>query len=95
MRTKPVEKAPLETPKVDRVQLDRVDWIIITEDNYLEVFERLRKRGKTVVLFALTDKGYENLSVNMAKIKKLVQQQRVIIIAYKKYYKNSNPQNKK
>jgi hypothetical protein len=38
-----------------------------------------------VVLYAITDDGYKNLSLNMADIIKLVKQQKAIIAAYEKY----------
>ena len=38
------------------------------------------------MIFGLNDKGYENMSVNMAKILALIEQQKSIIGAYKSYY---------
>ena len=48
----------------------------------------LEKKGYETVIFGLTDKGYEILALNMAKIKQLTSQQRAKIEAYEKYYKS-------
>jgi hypothetical protein len=37
-------------------------------------------------LFALTDKGYEKLSLNFADIRNKLAEQRQIILSYKDYY---------
>jgi len=84
--TRPVPKPELVLPTADPIKARPVEWIIITEDNYQEVFDRLKKEGKNVVLFGLTDAGYENLSLNLNDIRTHIQQKNVIIIAYQNYY---------
>ena len=86
---KPVERPSLELPKADELNLKEVDWIVVTEDNYQEVFDKIRSSGRPVALFALTDKGYENISVNFSAIRSYIQQQQAIILAYKNYYEKS------
>lgn len=88
--TKSLEKVPLTLPPVDKINLDKIDWIIVTEKNFKEVFADLDRKNFDPVIFGLSDRGYESLSVNTAKIKKLVEQQRLIIIAYEEYYKKTN-----
>lgn len=87
---KPVEKPELVLPNADRIQTRDVKWIVITPDNYEEVFNQLAKEGKQVVLFAVTSDGYENLALNMSDIRAYIQQQQAIIIAYEGYYLKSN-----
>lgn len=86
----PLERVPLDLPPVDVLKLDDVNWIIVTEENVQSVWEDLEKKKYSVVIFGLTDKGYEDLSVNVAKLKKLVQQQKAVIAAYKKYYEQTD-----
>ena len=88
--TKSLEKVPLTLPPVDKINLDKIDWIIVTEKNFKEVFADLDRKNFDPVIFGLSDRGYESLSVNTAKIKQLVEQQRLIIIAYEEYYKKTN-----
>ena len=42
------------------------------------------------MVFGVSDAGYESMSLNLAKIRQLVEQQRAVIIAYKQYYVNQN-----
>lgn len=87
---KPVEKPELVLPYADPIKTRDVQWIIITPDNYEQVFSELQKSGSPVVLFGLTSKGYENLSLNIGDIRAYIQQQKAIIVAYEGYYKESN-----
>ena len=48
----------------------------------------LQKKGYETVIFGLTDKGYEILALNIAKIKQMTTQQKATIEAYDKYYKS-------
>ena len=89
---------PIEVKNVaqDKVQLNlkepspleprKVEWFVITPDNAEEIFAELEKKKYDVVLFGLTDDGYENLSLNMAEIRAYILKQRSIINAYKEYY---------
>ena len=42
------------------------------------------------MVFGVSDAGYESMSLNLAKIRQLVEQQRAVIIAYKQNYVNQN-----
>ena len=85
----PVDKPELTLPNADEVNLRDVEWRLVTEDNFDSQIEEIRESGRPVVFFALTDKGYENLSLNISDIRALVQQQEAIIAAYKNYYTES------
>jgi len=84
----PAEKPTLTLPEVDTFTQRGVKWIIVTPDNVNNVFKDLEESNTDVVLFALTDSGYENLTLNVADTIKLLQQQRAIIAAYKQYYES-------
>jgi Cys-tRNA synthase (O-phospho-L-seryl-tRNA:Cys-tRNA synthase) len=86
----PVEKPELALPDADEVRMREIEWFIITEDNYEEVFTKLKESGNVVVLLGLTSTGYENLSLNLSDIRAFVQQQQAIIKAYKGYYLKSD-----
>ncbi len=87
---KPVDKPELVLPYADPIQTRDVQWVVITPDNYEEVFAKLAKTGQPIVLFGLTDSGYENLALNLSDIRAFIQQQQAIIVAYEGYYKQSN-----
>lgn len=84
--TVPVEKPDLVLPSVDEFNARNVEWIVITPENINTVWADLQDSGESVVIFALTADGYQAISLNMADIIKLVQQQKAIIAAYQKYY---------
>lgn len=84
--SKPVEKTPLNIQPPDPLKLKPIAWYVITKDNAAEVFAELEKSGEDVVLFGLTDTGYQNLSLSFAEIRNFISTQRNIILQYKQYY---------
>jgi hypothetical protein len=87
---KPIEKPQLVLPKADAVNMRKIEWVLLTPDNFQEEVDKFKTSGRPVVFFALTDQGYENLGLNFSDIRALVQQQQAIILAYKNYYEASN-----
>ena len=88
--TSPVQKPELTVPNADQLNLRDVRWVVITKDNFQEKTQELFRNGEPVVFFALTDEGYENISMNFSSIRAFIQQQKAIIVAYENYYKNAN-----
>jgi hypothetical protein len=89
--SKPAERPVLVLPNVDEFNARELEWITITPDNINNVFADLQDENKQVVLIAITPEGMQNLTLNMADLLKLVQQQKQIIAAYKKYYEETQP----
>jgi len=83
---KPIDKPTLTLPPVDELNMRKLEWIVINEDNVDAVMERLQSEGKAFALYALTGEGYGNLGLNFSDIRALVQQQQAIIAAYEGYY---------
>ena len=81
-----VAKTPLNLEQPTPIETLDVEWYVINENNYKEVFDKITAEGRKPVLFALTDKGYEALSVNYADLRKHILAQHEIIIQYKEYY---------
>ena len=84
--TKPIERPSLVVPKIDPIKQKDIEWIVITEENAEEVFERLRKMKVDVALLGVTDKGYEALSLNFAETQRIIRQYKAVIAAYEAYY---------
>ena len=79
------EALDLEMPAP--LELQDVDWIIITKENAEEVFEKIKnEKNGDYALFAVTDTGYEKLALNFADIRNKLAEQRQIILSYKEYY---------
>ena len=85
----PVEEVPLSPPAVRKLELQDINWFIVTPENIDEVFAKLKDQRKDVVLFGLTDDGYKAISLNLGQIRELIAQQQAIIEAYKEYYKET------
>jgi len=80
----------LDLPLLTPLQLDGVQWSIITENNYKEIFAKLKDQGYQPILFSLNEAGYEKLSINMTKIRGHMAQQKAVIAALKSYYNISD-----
>ena len=87
---KPVDKPELVLPDADGIRMKDVEWVLITPENFEEKVAEIEATGRPVVFFALTDEGYENISLNFSSIRAYIQQQQAIIAAYENYYKNAN-----
>ena len=86
IKTKAVERTRLNLSDPAPIQAREIQWVIITKDNAQEVFKRLEEKGVDIVLFGLTDDGYEQLALTMAELRNYIAQQKTIIIKYKDYY---------
>ena len=86
---KPVDKPTLTLPPVDEINMRRVEWIVINENNIDEVMQRMKDEGKAFAFYALTGDGYSNLGLNFSDIRALIQQQQAIIVAYENYYQKA------
>lgn len=80
-------------PKPDVLNLRDIEFIVVTPENAEEVFANL---NTDKALIALTDEGYEKLSLNIGDIRALVQQYKTIISVYEKQWDEAvenNPEN--
>jgi len=84
--TTPVEKPALNIQMPDGVHISPIKWFVITPENSKSVFKRVEKSKSDLVLFGLTDDGYQNLSSNYAEMLKYIIEQKTIIKQYQNYY---------
>lgn len=83
------KREPLALADPKPLDLQDIEWIIITKDNADEVFEKIKNdKNGDYALFALTDNGYEKLALNFADIRNKIAEQRQIILSYKDYYES-------
>jgi hypothetical protein len=90
---KPIE---VQTKAVERTRLNLADpaplkgrelsWIVVTPQNVDEVWKKLKEENTDLVLFAVTDDGYEQLALTMAELRNFIASQKAIIVKYKEYY---------
>lgn len=84
--TVPAQKTALALKDPDPIKTRAVQWFVITPENAESVFAELQKKKYSLVLFGLTDDGYENLSLNIAEIRAYMTEQKAIVEAYREYY---------
>ena len=80
----PREKLNLNTPTP--LELENLRWIIITSKNADEVFKKLEEQGIDPVLWGLTDKDFELLAKNFARIRNQLKITNDLLDKYKEYY---------
>ena len=78
-----------DDPTIEFLSPVPVEWmdmeiVIITPGTSDAEFEKLDVEER--VYFAVTDKGYEAMSINFAELKRYIKDQKNIIIAYKTYF---------
>jgi hypothetical protein len=91
VQKKAVERTPLNLADPQPLKPSSPNWIIITPANAEQVWAELKKKNADLVLFALTDDGYEELAVDMAQIRTFIAQQREVIVKYREYYEPRKP----
>jgi hypothetical protein len=72
------------------LELNDPGFVVVTPDNVDEVFKTLRNEGSDPVIIGLTDRGYEKLSIDFARIRQHINTQRNILLQYKEYYEDSS-----
>ena len=82
----PREKLNLNSPKP--LELENLRWIIITSNNAEEVFKKLEEQGIDPVLWGLTDKDFELLAKNFARIRNQLKITNDLLDKYKEYYES-------
>ena len=81
-----VEREKLNLDKPTPLELENLRWIIITSNNADEVFKKLEEQGIDPVLWGLTDKDFELLAKNFARIRNQLKITNDLLDQYKEYY---------
>ena len=83
---KQVEREKLNLNKPTPLQIEQLEWIIITSNNAEEVFKKLEEQGIDPVIFGLTDKDFQLLAKNFARIRNHLKVTNDLLDKYKEYY---------
>ena len=92
VQTVEVEKRiPLQTnPK--QLQFNDVYWHVVTEANFDEFIEKFKKEhGEAWVFYAVSVRSYESMALNLAELKRYIEQQKQIIVYYEEAIKPKQP----
>ena len=82
------KKLPLSIANPSPLELDHIQWIIVTEENIEEVWQLLRDKNEGVALFALRHGDYERLALNIKDIRAQLGEYIVILKKYREYYES-------
>ena len=67
-------------------------WHVVTEANFDEFIEKFKKEhGEAWVFYALSVRSYESMALNLAELKRYIEQQKQIIIYYEEAIKPKQP----
>ena len=85
VKTVEVERnVPLQN-RPRQLQLSDIHWYVVTEENFVEFKKKfLKENGDPLVAYVISVKDYETLAIDMAEIKRYIDQQKQIIIYYEK-----------
>ena len=85
VKTVEVERnVPLQN-RPRQLQLNDIHWYVVTEENFAEFKKKFQEEnGDPLVADVISVKDYETLAIDMAEIKRYIEQQKQIIIYYEK-----------
>lgn len=76
-----VKDIPIQ-PRPKPLNLHRVKWYAVTPENMEEFLERFEEESGINVFFAVSVPDYENMSLNVAELRRYINQQKALIIYY-------------
>ena len=77
-RVIPTQNRPRE------LDLNDITWFVVTDQNFNDFKKRYTKQNGNFLFYAMSVRDYETLALNMAEIKRYIEQQKQIIIYYEK-----------
>ena len=89
-----VEREKLNLKKPTPLELEQLRCIIITSENAEEVFKKLEEQGIDPVIFGLTDKDFQLLAKNFARIRNQLKVTNDLLDKYKEYYEEEDNEQK-
>ena len=89
-----LKQIEIKTVQVDRViptqnrprplNMNDIKFYVVTSENFEDFKKRYEKDNGIFLFYALSVRDYETLAINMAEIKRYIEQQKQIIIYYEK-----------
>jgi len=84
IRTVEVERKIPTQNRPRPMSLNNLHFYVVTEDTFVAFKQRFVKQNGDFLFYAISVRDYETLALNMAEIKRFLQQQKQIIIYYEK-----------
>ena len=80
------KKLPLNIADPEPLDLQHIEWVIVTRENIEEVWAEIASDNEGVALFALRHGDYERLALNIADIRAAIGEYVIILKRYREYY---------
>jgi len=77
-RNIPIQNRPRQ------LNLSDINWYVVTSENFEKFKKRYEKENGVFLFYVISVRDYETLALNMAEIKRYIEQQKQIIIYYEK-----------
>lgn len=84
IKATPVQPVVIHPPIPDQLQMREVKWTVFNREKIEKLLADYP--NQEIVLFALSAKGYENLSLNMAEVIRYLKEQKGVIIYYREEF---------
>ena len=84
IKATPVKPTVIHPPIPNQLQMREVKWTVFNRAKIEKLLADYP--GQEIVLFALSAKGYENISLNMGEITRYLKEQKGIIIYYREEF---------
>lgn len=84
IKATPVQPVVIHPPIPDQLQMRGVEWTVFNREKIEKLLTDYP--NQEIVLFALSAKGYENLSLNMAEVIRYLKEQKGVIIYYREEF---------
>ena len=84
VKADPVEPVVIHPQVPDQLQMREVKWTVFNRAKLEKLLADFP--NQEVVLFALSAKGYENLSLNMAEVIRYLKEQKGVILYYRETF---------
>jgi hypothetical protein len=81
-------------PRPDPIDLYSVKFKVVSDENLEQFLEDVPRPSGEVVFIALKIRDYEKLSLNVAELKRYIQQQKNLILYYEDIISDNNSKNK-
>ena len=85
VKTEYVEKVIPLQPHPKPLNMQNVEWYVVTEQKFNDFITKYKKEhGNEWVFYAISVRGYEAMALNMADIKRYLEQNQKLILYYEK-----------
>ena len=87
VKTVEVERKIPAQARPKSVSLNDIYFYVVTDRNFADFKKTFEKENGDLVFYAVSVRDYETLALNMAELKRYIQQQKELIIYYEKAIK--------